>query len=70
MKFLDYGKIFDLIKQLGIPDTGILDSFHPYILYNLRAAVLDFDVICGDFDSINVLKDPWISWALSIKKSS
>lgn len=69
VKFLDYGKIFDLIKQLGIPDTGILDSFHPYILYNLRAAVLDFDVICGDFDSINVLKKtPWISWALSNKE--
>lgn len=69
VKFLDYGKIFDLIKQLGIPDTGILDSFHPYICYNLRAAVLDFDVICGDFDSINVLKKtPWISWALSNKE--
>lgn len=69
VKFFDYGKIFDLIKQLGIPDTGILDSFHPYIFYNLRAAVLDFDVICGDCDSINLLKKaPWISWALSNKE--
>lgn len=69
MQFSDYNKVFSLIKDLSIPDNGVLDSFHPYMFYMMRAAILDFDHIAGSLDVLTVFRRlPWLNWALSNKE--
>ncbi|TNJ27579.1 hypothetical protein GMRT_14417 [Giardia muris] len=68
VRFVDCGRIFNYIKHLGIPDNGLLDPFHPYYLYTLRAAVMEFDYVIADADVLNVYhRIPWIQWALTGK---
>lgn len=67
-QFSDYRSVFAHIKDLQIPDTGVLDSFHPYVLYIARAAIFECDYVCANQDVLQVFRElPWLHWALGAK---
>jgi len=70
-QFSDYPSVFAHIKDLQIPDAGVLDSFHPYVLYVTRAAILECDYVCANQDVLQVFRElPWLNWALGTKARS